>query len=34
MKIKLNYVNLIELLSSLQFNWFVLNMFKKQIFEL
>ena len=34
MKIKLNYVNLIELLSFLQFNWLELNVFKKQIFEL
>jgi len=34
MKIKLNYVNLKEFLSSLQFNWFELNVFKKQILEL
>lgn len=34
MKIKLIYVNLIELLSFLQLNWFELNVFKKQILEL
>jgi|GEM_PF-4446654 len=34
MKIKLNYVNLKEFLSFLQFNWFELNVFKKQILEL